>query len=69
MHWAPVNKMPPALSDTESNPKQSVQSSKVMEPGRPGTMDGSGQGVVGISEFRRLGKRSSNLSKFREYKE
>lgn len=66
MHWAPVKRMPPALNDT----KQHLQSSKVDSAG-PGVMDGScvQQGAVGISQFRKQSRRSSNLSKFREYKE
>ena len=70
MHWAPVKRMPPALNDTESAPKQHLQSSKVDSAG-PSVMDVScvQQGAVGISQFRKQSRRSSNLGKFREYKE
>ena len=68
MHWAPVKRMPPALVDTESDTKQH-QSSKEVDSGQPSDVDGCRQGAMGISQFRRQSKRSSNLSKFREYKE
>lgn len=67
MHWAPVKKTPAALVDTESDPKQGLQLSK--ESDGPSAAGGCVQGAGGISQFRKQSRQSSNLSKFREYRD